>query len=136
MKTDDKKKQLIALINISDQLFRCLGLLHSDWKTSSNFDALQTQLLQQVRFFRIVCSPYTCQTEPPTPGQVKMMDESLQHMENTASMTLKWLQGPTYCSVDDYTDSVINRAKSVANAVSVKSVKTQTKKPITRKKKR
>lgn len=136
MKTDDKKKQQIALINIADQLFRCLDLLYSDWKTSSNFDALQTQLLQQIQLFRIVCAPYTCQTEPPTPGQVKMMDESLPHMENTADITLKWLQGPDYLSIEDYTAHVIAKTDGAHPAATKKPVKSRAQKSVTRTKKR
>lgn len=136
MKTATKKDYQIALIKIADRLFRCFNLLHSDWKKSSNFEALQAQFLKQARFFQIVCSPYTCQTEPLLPEQVKMIEDMLQHMANSADITLKLLQGPDYYSVEDYTASVIARAKPATPPAAVKPVKPRTKKSITRTKRK
>jgi hypothetical protein len=133
MKTATKKDHQVALLKIADRLLFCFDLLHRDWKKSSNFEALQAQFLKQAQLFRLVCSPYTCQTEPPLPEQVKMIEDALQHIENAADITLKWLQGPDYYSVEDYTASVIARAKTATKPAAVKP---RAKKPITRTKRK
>lgn len=131
--TTAKEDQHVALIKIADQLFHCLDLLHSDWKKSSNFEALQAGVHKQAKLFRLLCAPYTCQTEPPLPEQVNAVEQMLECMQNSTDIMLKWLQGPNYYSVADYTASVIARAELATKPAAVKP---KAKKPIARTTKR